>query len=298
MFSLSTTPRLNTNPIRSMNNFWARTITGLSMVFILFAALYLSEWLVAAIFFAVTVLGLLEFYQLLSTGDSQPQRLYGSIAGGLFYLCVAWIHFGSFSFTSSWPGLLPFILPLPLIFLSFIIEIYRKKPAPVTNIAITVLGILYVALPFSLLILLNGADKPHFLGFPAILTGYFILTWFYDTGAYLYGKQFGRHKLFERISPKKSWEGTIAGAVVAFLTALGFTFLIPEVPAADWFVLTAIVLVFGTLGDLVESLFKRSLSIKDSGTILPGHGGILDRFDTILISAPFVFLYLFLRNAI
>jgi len=281
-----------------MNNFWARTITGLSMVFILFAALYFSERMVAAIFFIVTLLGLWEFYNLISSETGQPQRLYGTVAGGIFYLCIAWIHFGLFSFSEAWMNLVPFILPLPMIFLSFIIEIWRKRTTPVTNIALTVTGILYIALPFSLLILLNGPDKVRFLGFPAILTGYFIITWFYDTGAYLYGKQFGRHKFFERISPKKTWEGTIAGALVALLTALGFSFLVPQISWVDWFALTIIILVFGTLGDLVESLFKRSLNIKDSGTILPGHGGILDRFDTILISAPFVFLYLFLRNAI
>ncbi len=281
-----------------MNNFWARTITGLSMVFFLFAALYFSERMVAAIFFMVTLLGLWEFFSLITSESSQPQRLYGTMAGGILYLCVAWIHFSTFSFSGAWINLLPFILPLPMIFLIFILEIWRKKTTPVTNIALTVMGILYIAVPFSLLILLNGPDKVHFLGFPAILTGYFILTWFYDTGAYLYGKQFGRHKFFERISPKKTWEGTIAGAIVALLTALGFSFLVPQVGAIDWFALTIIILVFGTLGDLVESLFKRSLNIKDSGTILPGHGGILDRFDTILISAPFVFLYLFLRNAI
>ncbi|MEI6454668.1 MAG: phosphatidate cytidylyltransferase [bacterium] len=281
-----------------MNNFWARTITGLSMVFILFAALYLNDGLVAGIFFVITVAGLWEFYQLISSESCSPQRYYGTIAGALLYLCIVWIHFVSFTFSRGWINLLPFIFPLPLFFLTFIFEIYRKKSTPLVNVAMTNLGILYIALPFSLLNLMNGPDKVHFLGFPAILTGYFILTWFYDTGAYLYGKQYGKHKLFERISPKKTWEGTIAGAVVALLTALGFSFLVPEVQMADWFAITILVLVFGTLGDLVESLFKRSLNIKDSGTILPGHGGILDRFDTILISAPFVFLYLFLRNAI
>jgi phosphatidate cytidylyltransferase len=281
-----------------MNNFWARTITGLSMVFILFAALYLNEWLVAGIFFVVTILGLWEFYQLVSSENCQPQRYFGTIAGGLFYLDVVWIQFENFSLFSGWVNLIPIILPVPLLLLTFIIELYRKKPAPVVNIAMTVLGILYIAFPLSLLNILNGPDKVHYLGFPAILTGYFILTWFYDTGAYLYGKQFGKHKFFERISPKKTWEGTIAGAVAALLTALGFSFLIPEIKMVDWFAITLLVLLFGTLGDLVESMFKRSLNIKDSGTILPGHGGILDRFDTIFISAPFVFLYLFLRYAI
>jgi len=281
-----------------MSNFWARTITGLSMVFILFAALNLSIWLVAGIFFILTILGLWEFYHLISSENCTPQRLYGTITGALLYLDIVWVHFSGFSFSHDWLNILMIILPLPLLFLSFILELFRNQHSPLVNIATTILGILYVALPFSLLNLMNGEEKIHYLGFPAALTGYFIITWLYDTGAYLYGKRFGKHKLFERISPKKTWEGTIAGAVVALLTALGLSFLIPEFPRTDWFVLSILVLVFGSFGDLIESMFKRSMNIKDSGNILPGHGGILDRFDTILISAPFVFLFLFLRNAI
>jgi phosphatidate cytidylyltransferase len=281
-----------------MSNFWARTITGLSMVFILFAALNLSIWLIAGIFFILTILGLWEFYNLISSENCSPQRLYGTITGALLYLDIVWVNFSGFSFSHDWLNILMIILPLPLLFLSFILELFRNQHTPLVNIATTILGILYVALPFSLLNLMNGEEKIHFLGFPAALTGYFIITWLYDTGAYLYGKRFGKHKLFERISPKKTWEGTIAGAVVALLTALGLSFLIPEFPRTDWFVLSILVLVFGSFGDLIESMFKRSMNIKDSGNILPGHGGILDRFDTILISAPFVFLYLFLHNAI
>jgi phosphatidate cytidylyltransferase len=130
------------------------------------------------------------------------------------------------------------------------------------------------------------------------LLGFFIITWFHDTGAYLYGKRFGKHKLFERISPKKTWEGSIAGALVAILTSAGFSSLVPGIAWFDWIVLAGLIIIFGTFGDLAESMFKRSLNIKDSGHILPGHGGILDRFDTVFISAPFVFLYFILRNTI
>ena len=160
------------------------------------------------------------------------------------------------------------------------------------------MGFLYISLPFSLLIYFNRPDNLHFLGFPVILAGYFAFTWMNDTAAYLYGKQFGKHKFFERISPKKTWEGTIAGAVVTLVLAFGLHLLIPGLPLTDWIALACMVVFFGTHGDLVESLLKRSLNIKDSGTILPGHGGILDRFDTMLISAPFVFLYFFLQHTI
>ena len=142
---------------------------------------------------------------------------------------------------------------------------------------------------------MNDKTGFYFLGFPAFLTGYFIITWAYDTGAYLYGRQFGKHKLFERISPKKTWEGTIGGSGIALLVALVLFFIVKDVNLFDWIALTIMILVFGTFGDLVESLIKRNLKIKDSGSVLPGHGGILDRFDSILISAPFVFLYFIFR---
>ena len=127
--------------------------------------------------------------------------------------------------------------------------------------------------------------------FPAYLTAYFLITWIYDTGAYLVGKNFGKHKFFERISPKKTWEGTIGGTMVALLAAAGYYFITEGTQLIHLLVLTALIILFGTFGDLAESLFKRSLNLKDSGNILPGHGGILDRFDTIFVSAPFVFLY-------
>jgi len=133
------------------------------------------------------------------------------------------------------------------------------------------------------------------LNLPVYLTGYLLLTWIYDTAAYLYGKSFGRKQLFARISPKKTWEGTIAGAAATLLLAASFAMLAPVIPLVDWLILAGLILVFGTAGDLAESLIKRSLNLKDSGKILPGHGGILDRFDSILISSPFVFLHFLIR---
>lgn len=120
------------------------------------------------------------------------------------------------------------------------------------------------------------------------------MLWTNDTGAYLAGRFFGKHKLFERISPKKTWEGSIGGGIltigVAFILSVYFT----NLDQTNWIVLAILVAVFGGLGDLVESMLKRSLNIKDSGNLLPGHGGILDRFDGLLLSIPFIYSYLYL----
>jgi phosphatidate cytidylyltransferase len=278
-----------------MSNFWARTITGLSMVFILLAGLYFNEWIFAALFFVISVLGVLEFYKIVSSETCYPQRFFGVIAGIILYLSVTIVHYITPSSDTISLIFIPLFLPIPIFFLPFIIEIYRKKPQPLTNIAFTILPVFYIALPLALLNMMNDKEAFHFIGFPIFLTGYFILTWSYDTAAYLYGKQFGKHKLFERISPKKTWEGTIAGSAIALLIATVLFSLVKSINLVDWYALTFLVLVFGTFGDLVESLIKRNLNIKDSGSILPGHGGILDRFDTIFISAPFVFLYFIIR---
>ncbi|MEI7661187.1 MAG: phosphatidate cytidylyltransferase [Bacteroidota bacterium] len=280
-----------------MSNFWTRTITGLSMVFILLLALFFSGWVFASIFLVITVLGIWEFYGLITTDSCQPQKYYGTAAGVALYSSTAMVYLmpGAISSHSQWVNFIPFLLPIPLFFTSLIIEVYRNRQNPLLNMATTTFGFLYIAMPFSLLIFFNRPDMLHFLGMPVILVCYFAFTWMYDTVAYLYGKQFGKHKLFERISPKKTWEGTIAGGIVTLVSAYGLHYLIKDIAVADLLALACMVLFFGTLGDLVESLLKRSLNIKDSGTILPGHGGILDRFDTMLISAPFVFLYFFFR---
>ncbi len=282
-----------------LSNFWARTITGLSMVFILLAALYLSGWVFASLFLLIALLGLWEFYNLVSGENQHPQKIYGTAAGAMVYIFITLYFFTvpESSGGSIWSNA-PLIAVSVSIFLTFIIEIFRNRPAPLNNIAITILGIVYIAIPLALLNAFSCPGQVKIYGFPEFLTGYFLLTWLYDTAAYLYGKQFGKNKFFERISPKKTWEGTLAGVLVAFLTTAALSWLFTDISYLNWLILTFIVIIFGTLGDLVESLIKRGLHVKDSGSILPGHGGILDRFDTMLISAPFVFICFYFINAI
>ncbi len=271
-----------------MNNFWARTITGLFMVFLILAALYLDRFFFAAIFLAVVILGLLEFYSITVTEECKPQKYTGTILGTLLYLMIT----GFFLFRGSQMFTFSIVSILPIFFIPIIIELYRKKEKPLVNAAVTIFGLIYIALPVSLLNMMNDPiGGTVFHHFPAYLTAYFLITWIYDTGAYLVGKQFGKHKFFERISPRKTWEGTIGGTIVAVPAATGLYYITEGTQLVHLLVLTALIVLFGTFGDLAESLFKRSLNLKDSGNILPGHGGILDRFDTIFVSAPFVFLY-------
>lgn len=274
------------------SNFQARTVTGLSMVFLILLSLYFSTWAFAAIILIVLVLGLAEFYSLTGNGQVKPQRMFGIAAGILWYAATALIGFKG-DLTDLF---FLIVLPVPILFLPFVIEIFTGRENPLQNVALTILGLVYIALPLSFLALMAAKSHLMVFGMPAFLVGYLLITWIFDTAAYLFGSLFGRTKFFERISPKKTWEGLIAGIIVAIMATAGLYLIVESVSLADWAVLLVLVLIFGTFGDLVESLFKRSLNIKDSGSILPGHGGILDRFDTILLSAPFVFLYFFLRS--
>jgi len=198
--------------------------------------------------------------------------------------------FASGCITITW-----FWLIVPLISATFIAELYSKHDSPFQNIAITLFGTLYIAVPFSLLVLF-GFPGQTLSGYnPGLVIGFFFLLWANDTGAYLTGISIGKHPMFARISPKKSWEGFVGGLFFTLLVAFIISRYFIALDRTDWIVIAIIICIFGVWGDLIESMLKRSLHIKDSGKILPGHGGILDRFDSVLFAAPMVFVYLQLR---
>jgi phosphatidate cytidylyltransferase len=177
----------------------------------------------------------------------------------------------------------------------FIIKLYKQfERKPFTNIAITFLGIFYTAVPFALLNMAVFHKKIDHYGQInieynyQIILGSLLILWATDTGAYFAGSLFGKRKLFERISPKKSWEGFAGGAILAMVFAYGASVYFTSLAQWQWLIIGWIIIIGGTYGDLVESLLKRSIEIKDSGDSLPGHGGFLDRFDGLFISAPFI----------
>lgn len=236
------------------------------------------------LFSLTTAIGLWEFYRICENEKIYVQKRHGIFVGtGIFFITAL---------ISVDHAFLKYqLLVLPLMYAVFIRELFRNRENPFTNIGFTILGIIYIALPFTLLVYIV---KPGLSGEykPLILLGYFMLIWVFDSGAYLVGSNFGKHKMFPKISPKKSWEGAVGGTVFAIMFAYILSLYVDDLSFFDWSVISLIVVVIGTIGDLVESLLKRSVGIKDSGSIMPGHGGILDRFDSILISSPFVFVYL------
>ncbi|GAB4494551.1 MAG: phosphatidate cytidylyltransferase [Saprospiraceae bacterium] len=189
----------------------------------------------------------------------------------------------------SQPGMVYFLVLL--FFLSLVFELFLHSINPFQNVAIYLLGFFYICFPFVFLnwIAYDDSDLDYS---PLRVFGLLLLIWTNDTMAYFIGSQLGRRKLFERISPKKTWEGTIGGGICTVLVAWGLSFIIKDFSQTQWLVLGAVAAVFGTLGDLVESMLKRSVGVKDSGNLLPGHGGLLDRFDAFIFALPFFWLAL------
>jgi phosphatidate cytidylyltransferase len=193
-----------------------------------------------------------------------------------------------------------FLFILPMVILIMIIELYRVKNKPFDSLAHTFFPVLYIAVPFSLIPFsafshtgLNSLLPPESITFsPGIIIGFFLLIWANDTGAYLAGVSFGRHRLMQSISPKKTWEGFVGGLIIAAIVAWLLSGWLGVVDTAGWISVSVIISVAGTYGDLIESMLKRSAGVKDSGSILPGHGGFLDRFDSTIISFPLVYLFI------
>lgn len=265
------------------NNLTQRIITGLAGSAGIIAAVCLGPYTYVAVFFIICLFSLLEFYKLIGLDGMVPQKAFGTLCGIIIFIASFLIE------SRNLPSKYYFLI-YPLVACVYLIKLYKKtERKPFTNIAFTFLGMIYVAIPFALLNV--AAFEEGYYNYEIIFGCLFIL-WASDTGAYFAGTFFGKRKLFERISPKKSWEGFFGGAFLALVFAYGVAQFFHTYTLVQWLIIGLIIIVGGTYGDLVESLFKRSIEIKDSGTSLPGHGGFLDRFDGLLISIPFIVAYL------
>lgn len=265
------------------SNLRQRIIAGVLGAATIIFAIWFSSWTYFLAFSVICAFTLLEFYKLVGLDGHFPLKFWGTFTGLMLYTITFFVQKGIL-------GVEYYFVMFPLFSLTFFIKLYKRdEKKPFTNIAFTFLGIIYVAVPFALLhaVVFILGDYSY-----QIILGLMLIIWASDTGAYFAGTKFGKHKLFERVSPKKSWEGFIGGAVTAILMASVISIFYDDLHSWEWYVVAAIAIVTATYGDLVESLFKRSIAIKDSGTTIPGHGGFLDRFDGLLISVPFIITYL------
>lgn len=242
------------------------------------------------LFALISALAINEFCNLVNRMEGvQVNKRICILAGVFLFLC-----FFYFGIDPSQTGI--FIPYLALLIYLMVSELYLKKENPLHSWAYAMLSQLYIALPFALLNVLafHSDDTMSISQYNAILPlSIFIFNWVNDTGAYCTGMLFGKHRLFERISPKKSWEGSIGGGVFCIIASCVLAHYFPFLSIEVWVGLALTVVVFGTWGDLTESLLKRHLGIKDSGNILPGHGGMLDRFDSAIMAIPAAVVYLY-----
>ena len=276
-------------------NFVVRTITGTLFVAIMVAG-FLNPRAMVFLFALITGLSVWEYTGLVNgIDDVRVNRFISTVAGVYLFLAVAAWRMG---LVANFIIVVPYLLTIVYLFVS---GLFTCSKNPVADWAYTMLGQMYVALPLSMInILAFEVDGQWGVNFdPLLPLSIFIFLWTNDSGAYCCGSLLGRHKLFPRVSPGKSWEGSIGGCVLVLAVAalIGWWAnngdLKHQLGMAAWMGLGLVVVVFGTLGDLVESLFKRTLGIKDSGNLLPGHGGMLDRFDSALMAIPAAVIYLY-----
>ncbi len=277
-------------------NLITRAITGVLFVALMVAG-FLAPHYMVVLFAIITGLTIWEYSGLVSEIKGVSVNSFiSTVAGVYFFVAVAGLRL---NMVEGFSVFVPYILTIIYLIIS---ELYLQNENPINNWAYTMFGQMYIALPFSMINVLAfetaGSGQPTFNWILPLSV--FIFLWTNDTGAYCTGSLFGKHKLFPRISPAKSWEGSIGGGILVIIVAgiIGHLIGTEGTPNAmgivEWMGLGVVVAVFGTWGDLVESLFKRTLGIKDSGNILPGHGGMLDRFDSALMAIPAAVVYLYI----
>jgi phosphatidate cytidylyltransferase len=277
-----------------MKNFIVRTFTGIIFVAAIVASFLRPEAMVL-LFSIVTGLTIWEFTGLVNEReDVTVNRFICTVAGIYFFFSMTYFCSDLYGGSAKSVVFIPYLVTIIYLLVA---ELYLKQADPIQDWAYTMFSQLYIALPFSLLnVLAFTAANNGLVAFNTLLPlSVFVFLWVNDSGAYCVGSLLGRHKLFPRISPGKSWEGSVGGAVFVLAAAYAISYYLDGsmLTTPQWLGLGLVVVVFGTWGDLVESLFKRTLGIKDSGNILPGHGGMLDRFDSSLLAIPAAVVYLY-----
>lgn len=269
-----------------MKDLARRSVTGIVYILLMLGGAAFHPVVLTIIFGVFMYFTQLEFYQLVEKAGSKPRKNIGLGLGILFFLIC-------FGMVNNWLPVKSYLLFVPALTFLLLFEAFSDRTGILQNSAITFTGFVYVSVPFSLLHFIVHPGYPNYPVFNSnILIGVFFIVWVYDSMAYVTGSKFGKHKLSKRISPNKSWEGCIGGTIFALLMGILNSKIFPQPSMVEWLVISILVIIFGTLGDLFESIIKRRLKVKDSGTMLPGHGGLLDRFDSLLFAIPVVYVWL------
>ncbi len=269
------------NPLQ-MNNFWQRVLTGILFVIVVAGGIFYHPFSFFAVFFLVVIAGIYELNGLLEAAQIKTNFL-SALSIGVF------VYVATFLTQSGISDFAVFYLLIPIVLLVFIKELFDMDDKPLERIGSSLLCAVYIGVPLAMLNSLAFVKGIYHFELPLAV---FILVWINDTGAYLSGVSIGKHKFFERISPKKTWEGTVGGFLLTLMGGYVISLFWKDLNVVQWITLGGIVSIMAVLGDLIESLFKRSIGIKDSGNIFPGHGGVLDRFDAVIFAIPMAVFYI------
>ncbi len=274
-----------------MKGLLKRAFTAIVFVIVMLGGLFGGRYSFIGLFALITALCLWEFLGLVLHNEAKKdfyRKLIGLGLGIMPFILASIVQLNFIPDRESFI-VMAALLFSPFVFLCFVFELYTQSEKPFMNIAYLVLGLFYIGIPFALLDFIAFSGEYFYA---TTVFGLLLMTWTNDTMAYFIGSQLGKTPLFPRISPKKTWEGTMGGVAVTFLVAYILSIYITDLNLMNWMVLAIIIAIFGSLGDLVESMLKRSHQIKDSGSLLPGHGGLLDRFDGFIFMLPFAAAYL------
>lgn len=270
-----------------MSNLLIRASSGAVFVGLMIGCIWYSYLATGMLFSLIVTVGLFEFYRLSNALPKVKTNSYFGIFLGTYAFVSAFLFING-TITYYW-----IILSLVLLMVALVSELFRREEQPIVNSSLLVFGLLYVVVPFYVMLLLRGTEEDSVRWM--YLVGMFILIWTNDTFAYLTGRFLGKTKLFERISPKKTWEGTIGGIIFSIVSGYLIAYFMED-DSVFWMIAAVFVSLGAIFGDLFESMLKRNAGVKDSGNIMPGHGGVLDRFDAALFGAPIFYLWMQFYN--
>ena len=265
-----------------MSKLMPRIVTGLVFLGLVIVSVTINPWIFAALFGFFTVIGIIEFYRMSGMLGFTPQKVTGIVIGFLTFIVLFLLAM------EELPIQMVFLLPVMMLSIP-IIELFRQKPTPTSDWAQTLFAPVYIALPFGLMANMLFLPENHVFS-PKIILSFFAFVWISDTGAFCVGSLLGKHKLIPKISPKKTIEGLLGGIAFTLLSSILVHKWVGEFTQVQWLIISLVTVIFATFGDLVESMVKRNAGVKDSGKMLPGHGGVLDRFDSTLLAVPPVWL--------
>lgn len=274
-----------------------RIITAAIFVAVMLAGMFGGAYTYLLVFGMINFLCLWEFYDMVlpEEGDKNILKKSLTLALGMFPFIITGLADLELISVDNRLFLKLSILYIVGFYLNFVLELFKPSSSPLNYLGLTTLGIIYISSAFTVLNLIvfeSGIYQMH------IVMGIILLVWSNDAAAYFVGSSMGKNYLFPRISPKKTWEGTIGGGLITLIIAYPVSLVFPQLSLGIWIGVTIVIVIFGGIGDLVESMIKRSKFVKDSGGLLPGHGGFLDRFDAFIFCVPFVAAFLIFMNSI